>query len=396
MTTSRLTKLYALSITILAMSGCSTTNEADLDLPIEAPALTDEQKRDAYKKEQQSAVLQGIAVMNWQNQFMGAPNSEQRAQLVAKLERWTDLNSSKDYLEKARSQQALGQWDASEASLRAALRLDSNNTEAMIDLISIYCHKKNLSRAFEMLSTLKMSIEKMPRPDDTLKFRYRYMLSLVLLSNGERSRGHEILSDLISLRPDFIPAFTALANSYMSSQRWELAEFITKRALDKAPNDAVALNLLGSCFAKKGLFNQAREYFSQAIKQSPTLVPALINRASISFRQSEYQAAELDLEQALAIDGSSTKAMLVMGSIYTRTGRIKSAQSVLSKALELNPEDANVRYQLAMLYSEHLNNETTALRYLAEIQQIEGASDELKALASLELSKIKERGKNSD
>ena len=148
--------------------------------------------------------------------------------------------------------------------------------------------------------------------------------------------------------------------------------------------------MLGIVREKRGELARATEYYNKALKQNPNLVAALVNRANLSIRKSEYDAAESDLKNAITNGPYFANAYISMGVLYQRTGRFTSAKSFFEKALSIRPENAYARYNLASLYDKEFENPNKALRLYYEVVQSSDKTDEIKELALIQIQGLRD------
>ncbi len=376
------------------LAACTSTIEQSLDMPIGVPTEGEGGELALNTETSNKLNFPAHTVINWLPHFKASPTPTQRRILSQKLAAWTDLDSADKLLQKARAELAIGKLPAAEASLRTAIRLQADHTDVLLELAQLYIRKREHTRAFEFIAQLKQVLEKQPRLDPTLRFRYRYVLALAYVERGDRKQGHDILSDLISIDPSFAPAYTALAASYIRQGRWDAADFIARRGLDRGKDDASLYNLLGAVAAHKNKFTVAREHFNKAIQLSPSHAPALVNRANLAANLGEFQAAELDLQNAIEAAPAYAPARVAMGVVQRKTGRYRSAADAFSKAIDLDPEDSLARYNLGVLYAEHLKQPNTALRLFHEVLQIKDqATADIRELAQLHIEDLQSNRK---
>lgn len=369
---------------ISPVAGCfsGTKNDPEsLDVkPIEKP--TDEKKlsySDLTKTE--SLTYPADAVTNWQSFFKPPPSSQERSLLEQKLNKWTDTDTAKGLLEKGQNESAINQYAAAELSFRRALRLDSDNHEALLELASLYLKKSEIPTAFDLLSQVREVITTSENITKTFIFKYRYVLALAHLSRGEKDSGHKILSNLIGESKNFAPAYVALASSYIELNRPKVAEFVLKRAVDRIKNDASVFNLMGYIKQRDRQFEEARRWYDKSLAASPTYSPALVNRGNLYAQQFELALAEKDLLAALASDPVNSDAMVSLGIVQKRQGNLAGARSSLTRAVDIDPNNAYARFNLGVLMAKDFKQPTDALRLFNEVLQTANASDELTALA---------------
>ncbi len=84
-------------------------------------------------------------------------------------------------------------------------------------------------------------------------------------------------------------------------------------------------------------FAGALEYFDDLIAYCPHYAEGWNQRAFIYFLRADYGSALTDLEKALEIDPDHVAAMSGQALTLLNLGRTETGQSILKKALELNP-----------------------------------------------------------
>jgi len=396
-------KIYLL-ISLL-ITGCSTTDTPEtkegLDvssgdaIEIEAEALptappTESKDKDKSEFNMRSGIMSGHAIFDWQKFFMVQPNPEQRSILKEKITAWKDNSTAEELTKKAKAELVLGQEAAAEADLRTALRLDGSNTEALLQLAQLYIQTKNSVRAFEHLSQLKRLLDKQPRQDRQLVFRYRYALALGLIGRSDLEGGRSILSDLIAVEPGFLPGYAALATSYLHTNKLDIAEFVAKRGLDRGKDDAALLNILGVVAQNRQRELAARDYFNKAVAINPNFTPALINRANMALQSHELQAAEADLMAAVNTSPNDPMAQTSLGICLRRMGRFKAAEVAFQRAIDIDPDHAAARYNLALMMAGELKKPNQALRLFHEVLQTRDENQEIKQLARIHIEDIQE------
>ncbi len=121
-----------------------------------------------------------------------------------------------------------------------------------------------------------------------------------------------------------------------------------KKVLEKEPNCVEALNNLASIYLKKGMIWRAEPLINKAFAFAPHKVEVITNKAYIEFKKGHYFLAEGLWHQALNYNSSYVPAMLGLGTLYLAEGCPTDAQRILSQALELEPNNPKVIYNLAL------------------------------------------------
>jgi Tfp pilus assembly protein PilF len=382
-------------VVVFALSaGCSHTDQtkpADLDVRMERQAASLDSDSSKIDRQANKVVVPSKVQINWQKYFQPDPNAQERRRLAERLDAWKDAESAAELIKKAQGETVLGRFASAEVSLQQASRLEPNNGETWLELAKLSLRKRETVRAIEYLAMVKKIIDRNEDLNGELVFRYKYVLSLCYISSGDRERGHQGLSELIAIDRSFIPAYSALATSYLSQGKLEMAKFIAQRGLDRGADDPSILNILGILSQKQGKNGAARNLFERALQKNAEYGPALINLANMMIQNFEYEAAELALQKAVDTNPDNAAAYVAMASLQRRTGRKDAAVESLQKALDLDPGNGNARFNLAMIKLQEKNHRSNdALRLLIEVTQTDQSDENLKSLAHFYIDGIQE------
>lgn len=391
-----MTRIIFLASTISILTCCSSSSDKSvtdqLDVPLKKePAQA--RQRGSDNNANNSLLLPHGTQINWQQFFKPLPTTSERRAIAKKLLEPLDSNNVEKLVEKARNQIVLGQLRAAEANLREAIRKSPDNINYMLDLVQIYLQRKDHEQAFEYLSFVKSAIDTSEGVSKESVFRYRYALALGYIQRNERSRGHQILSDLIALDKAFSPGYAALASSYLQIGKDKVASFIAKRGLDRGKEDPALLNIIGIVEANNGNLSNARNYFESALKLSPTFAPAIVSLANALLIEGDLEAAELNLIKAADLAPADASIHIALGLCQQRMGRFADARSTFEKALEIQPDNANARFHLGVLAMKNLDETNVALRLFHEVLQVPEATPQLKSMARVYIDDIKENRK---
>ena len=375
-------------VTTLGCAGSSSEsadgNDLDLDIGMTAKSKTKKKNNLGTGLDNNIKNSTGIplgAATNWRSFFKPPPNAKERSLLEQRLDTWKTKDSATDLIAKGKAELVIGRLVAAESSYRQALRRDSGNAEAMLELAALYLRLQRSTDAFDFLAQAKEAISTQDGVAQSLVFKYRYTLALAYISRGDREKGHKVLSDLIGIDKTFAPAYATLGASYIAAGRDSVAEFVVRRGLDRVQDSASLFNLLGVIMQKRKLADESRILFDKALQVSPAYTPALVNRAVLSTESMEFSAAEEDLLQALKLDPQNVDALVALGVVQKRQGNYSGAKTSFPRAVDIGPDNPYARFNLGVLFADHLKRPNEAVRLFREVTQTAGASAEVKDLA---------------
>ncbi len=196
-------------------------------------------------------------------------------------------------------------------------------------------------------------------------------------------RAIDAFQKALKLAPNSTKTHNTLGNLYVTQQKLDLAEEEFKKVLDIAPANRDANYNLGLLLLAKGepvaaiqhfqrvhpatietRFNLVRAYFqtgktAEALQTSRDLSATHKQDVQLHFTlgvllatAKQYKAAQLELEQANALQPETFEILHNLGQAYLRGRDYTKAELALNRALKLKPESAETLYLLAQVYSE--------------------------------------------
>jgi tetratricopeptide (TPR) repeat protein len=328
-------------------------------------------------------------IFNWQRFYKRAPTAQDQKAIASSVEAAPPVTIA-DRLRQARNVMALGRRQEARRIYESILRDDADQLDAQLELTHLYLAENNVERAFDYLTSIRKILGGMEKPPLDQTFRYRYALALTYIQSQNRRKGHEILTELVERDPSFLPAFGALAQSYLEQEKLDVAEFIAKRGLDKGPDEPRLTNILAVIALRRNRLDDSKAWLQKTLAQNPDYVPALINRANLAIQRREYAIAENDLQRAATLEPLNGEVQIALGLLMKRTGRISHAKASLEKAVELDPQNAFARYHLAVVLSDDYKDRTGALQLFYDVLQADEKYSGLKNMAKVQIEAIRD------
>lgn len=383
-------KLFTIIAALFACSpfgANSDKNRSESELDV---TMSPQQEQDENKDSNQNKQTTKNPVIGWRDFFKPPPNVKERNILEKSILPSSSKSTPGQLLTDARSLLALGHLDKAEQAYHNLLRLAPEELQGMLELAMLYVRKQQTDNAFNLLEQIKENLSEAESVPNSFLFQYRYTLALAYELVDDTAKSHEILSDLIALDKTFTPGYAALASSYLKKNKLEVAEFIIHRGLDRGKEDPSLYNLLGVITERMGDLEKSQVWYDKSLSISPTFVPALVNKGILSIRKYDYENAENVLKKSLSLQRNHIEAHTALALVYMRTGKPKAAKILLEKVLEIDPQNSNSRYNLALLTLHSLDHPYQAMRLFYEVLQssTENNSD-LKELARSYIEDIK-------
>ena len=181
-------------------------------------------------------------------------------------------------------------------------------------------------------------------PDD---FRMNYFYGLTLQRKGRESDAVEYFVKALTISPDELSVMTTLALSYNGLKRYEEADVIYERALKLDPYNVLVLNNYAYNLSERGVnLERALEMSKFTIDKEPNSASYLDTYGWICYKMGKYEEAKKYIEKAVSISGSSAVLMEHLGDVYFALKDNINAKKCWEKALELNPNNQNVKDKL--------------------------------------------------
>ena len=219
--------------------------------------------------------------------------------------------------------------------------------------------------------------DEQPQPDKA-KAYYHYTVSHILQERGNLFRRPELLAEAIEelkLALQYDPASTflstELADLYASTGRWESALQEAEAAIQRNPDDVVARRLLGRLYVRlltgnrpvgDGLQERAVRQFEEIIKRDPNDVSSYLVLAHLYRAAGERAKAEETLRQAIALQPDSEDANADLAFLYLDVGDYRTAIALLEK-VQGRRTDVRILSALGYAYEQTRDYKTAASVY---------------------------------
>jgi tetratricopeptide (TPR) repeat protein len=178
----------------------------------------------------------------------------------------------------------------------------------------------------------------------------------------------------LSLDPKFDMTYFGLGDLYYNTKQLELAAEMYERALTlKTTNNATrrqAENLLGVIYAQLGRHDEAVAAILRVLDERPNDFEALKNLALIYRDTDQVAQAILFARQAAQARPDYAPIYQLLGELYRAAGDPSSAQQAYQKAVELDPEDVNSLWGLAMSHWDQGQHQEAIVQLEAALQVV--------------------------
>ncbi len=231
-------------------------------------------------------------------------------------------------------------FPAAEEFYSNAIAYDDTMGEAWMNLAFVRGLKGDHEAA---MATFDSTLAKIPA-DST---RILFFTGSYLSSRQKFEEAIEYYERVLNATPDNFDVRFNLAAAYERTDRNADAEMLFLELLDEDKDNPVVLNYLGYMYADLGIkLDKAEEYVKKALEIDPNNNAYLDSYAWVMYKKGKYDEALK--YQMMALESNVNDAVLYehMGDIYYALDRIRMAHDSWEKALELDPENIEIREKL--------------------------------------------------
>ena len=206
---------------------------------------------------------------------------------------------------------------------------------------------------------------------------------VALFSSGQKAAALARCRALVRERPGLPLALVYLGQLERDSGNLEGGIDALRRALALNPQDTVTATLLAADLTQAGKPREAVALLEPwAARPEPDL-DVLLTSALAAARLGRTADAERALERARALDPSSARVLVGLGSVRLTAGERDKAREAFEQALAQNPAAAQAESALAMMAGEDGRDGEARERFARALAADPAEAAKLLALASL-------------
>jgi Tfp pilus assembly protein PilF len=262
--------------------------------------------------------------------------------------------------------------------LTAAVAADPKNVDAVLSLARAHLSRKDIpsaGRALELavargvdaarvyaalaevyelsghvenaIPAMRLAIERDPKNED-----YRFRYAMILTDTKAPAAAIIRLQEALAQFPNSSRLWFAMGVAQSANYKTDEAGKAFERSLALDPKFAPALAYLGMTYAEQGQFADALALYERALAVDERLAPAHFLTADAILKQmsADTARAEAHLKRAIELDPTFTPALLALGKLHLRLGRLSDAAAELERVVAAAPGLAEAHYQLGLTY----------------------------------------------
>lgn len=158
---------------------------------------------------------------------------------------------------------------------------------------------------------------------------------------GKMEEAITYLNRALEVDPSLEPAYSALANHYLTRKKYKEAVEVAERHLKVNPKSLEAMTVLQEAY--KGLGDKAKAAEVAASMEAQTATggtPDEVFRQGVTlFNANNFERAKAAFEKVLTLDPKHAKTHYMLGLLYANSGDIAKAKEFLTKFVQMAPND---------------------------------------------------------
>ncbi|MBI2948304.1 MAG: tetratricopeptide repeat protein [Verrucomicrobia bacterium] len=177
--------------------------------------------------------------------------------------------------------------------------------------------------------------------------------ALAARQQGNTQLSVDLLKQALELNPRFTLAKANLANAYLTLNRLEEAETLSRQVLDEQPDNASFHDLLGGALFKRGKLDEAWRVFQRAQALEPRQGTHAYWTGAVLSWQGKHKDALAMFEKAAKLNDADDSARIGAAIMMARLDRNREAMEGLRSCVELFPGSVQAKLNWAQFLSAH-------------------------------------------
>jgi Tfp pilus assembly protein PilF len=172
--------------------------------------------------------------------------------------------------------------------------------------------------------------------------RAHFLAGLVALESGKRTTAETAFENTVRYQKNYAAAWARLAHLYATSGRVRMAEAALLNAANSQRDNPATMDLIGTVFRLAGNLEASREWHRKAVDVDPAHVPFLVNLANAETYFGDFETARSLLNRALEVEPGDAQVHWLLA----RTQRAASRDHIdtMRALLESSPSAAEAAY----------------------------------------------------
>ena len=254
------------------------------------------------------------------------------------------------------------------AAAEQAQQLNDKLPEVHATLGNVY---RATGKYSESVAELRRALSLAPNSDEF----YR-RLGNVYSDSGNNAQALDAYQKAVQLNPYYWANYNSLGRSYHKQGDYPKALEAFKQVTVLEPDIDIGYENVGNMYVQQGKYQESVPYLEKALQIRPTF-STYSNLGTCYFFLKQYSQAVEMFEKAVALNPNDTVMVVNLGDAYRGLGQQDKASStyqqaltVAFKELQTNPQDADVKSEVALAYAK-MGNAPEAEKFIHEARGID-------------------------
>lgn len=236
--------------------------------------------------------------------------------------------------------------------LRELIKDRPQTAQAYYLLATAYVAQGKSTEAAQIYQQMIALFPKDPQPP--------FLLGTLQLAQGQQSEARKSFEQSAVISPDYLPATEGLLDFEIADKQYAAAMGRAQQQIDRDPKRAKAWALRAKVYLSQRDLAHAEPDLLKAIEVDPKFEAAYLLLAQL-YIASDRQDQAIQKLSAFVEQNKSAPALLQLASIYERVKNYAAARDAYEKLLSINSNNAVALNNLAVIYSERLDQSDKAL-----------------------------------
>lgn len=271
----------------------------------------------------------------------------------------------------ARYKKVLADYDKAKKQQPASASVPPASKE----LASVKDQLKKAQDEIKRLNNIKMATTTTVQPvampvvastssETAVQAEKHYKLGQDFETNKQKDLALEEYQRALNLDPANARYVYAVAAVQAAQQEYPKAIRMLQDYIDANPTQVEAYNQLGKAYLLSGQVEDAKQAFGKAIS-----VTTLNNYATTLKKLGKLNEAERVFRTAVDINPYDSELRFNLGNIYNATNNLQDAKESYSQALNINPQFAEAHYNLGLVFSK-MGDKQSAVTHLEKFLEL--------------------------
>jgi tetratricopeptide (TPR) repeat protein len=225
-----------------------------------------------------------------------------------------------------------------------ALRIQADYERAIEGIARIHLRRGNPSEAINFVRPLADQWQR--------NLHIQAVLGDVLVQANRPDEGIQAARRALRRDERFVPAMVVLVKANLRLGRNELAESILTQAIEISGTLAELHFLRGRMYQQQNQLTPALESYRRAIELEPGYTEARMALGLQQLASGNYQDALAQFQAAAQLAPTLPGVRLALGDAYRANQQWQEAKAEFDRVQEMDPRNAQVHFNLAMMYRE--------------------------------------------